>query len=421
MSAPIMRATVAVVVLALSGSLGACGGGSGGGGNSTGPTGPSIAGPGPNVATVTVDAGPTAAGGGIINTAYVSVTLCVPATTQCQTVDHVSLDTGSSGLRILASALSAPAAFPALMDSSGDAIAECWQFATGVSWGPVRTADIEISSESAAGQSVEIIGDASFSAAPPACMALGAAQDTVAAFGANGVLGVGVFAQDCGLNCVAAASSPQLYYSCPSGGSCQGVGVPLAQQVQNPIGHFAADNNGIILELPAIGAAGAATVTGALVFGIDTQSNNQLGQATVLQIDAASGFFTTIFSGVSSPLGLFDSGSSAIFFADGSTPTCPSSSVAPGYYCPANVQSLSATVQGAGTGVTGTVSFSIANAVAVLGNNTTFYAFKNIGAPNPLGSSYFTWGLPIFYGHDVFVAIEGQSTSAGKGPFQAYE
>jgi Protein of unknown function (DUF3443) len=179
----------------------------------------------------------------------------------------------------------------------------------------------------------------------------------------------------------------------------------------------------VILELPAIGAAGAETVSGVLVFGIDTQNNNQLGTATLLQVDAATGSFTTLFNAQSYPLSLFDSGSSALFFPDGTTPTCSSTSVAPGYYCPATVQSLSATVQGAGTGagVTGTVPFSVANASAVLGNNTTFYAFQNIGAPNPLGSGYFTWGLPFFYGHNVFVAIEGQSTASGAGPFEAYD
>src|SRR5207248_2177278 len=58
-----------------------------------------IATPGPpNVEILTVDAGP--AGG--VNTAFVSVQVCVPGTTTCQTIDHVEVDTGSIGLRILA-------------------------------------------------------------------------------------------------------------------------------------------------------------------------------------------------------------------------------------------------------------------------------------------------------------------------------
>ena len=414
-----VRTAASVALLALPGLLAACGGG-GGTGAAAGSNSPPTAGPAANVATVTVGSGPAAAAG-VINTAYVSVTLCVPGTAQCQTVDYVSVDTGSTGLRILASALSAPAAFPARTDNSGNPLAECMQFADGYSWGPVRMADITLSGETASSQSVQIIGDPSFNAAPSGCTGVGTAENTVAAFGANGVLGVGVFAQDCGRNCVAAPSNPALYYSCPSGGSCQGVAVALLQQVQNPVSQFAADNNGVILELPAPGAAGAATVSGALVFGIDTQSNNQLRTGTVLAVDPVTGGFITRLNGSSYPQSVFDSGSSAMFFPDGNTPLCPANSVAPGYYCPASVQQLAATVQGAGSAVTASVTFNIANAAAVLGNNTTFYAFENIGAPNPLGSGYFTWGLPSFYGHDVFVAIEGQSTASGTGPFQAYD
>ncbi|HEY4975631.1 MAG TPA: DUF3443 family protein, partial [Steroidobacteraceae bacterium] len=232
MAANIIRRTVAIVTLAICGALGACGGG--GTSSAAGPTSPPIGTTAANVAPVMLDAGPLA-GAGIINTAYVSVTLCVPGSSQCQIVDHVSVDTGSSGLRILASALAAPTAFPARADGAGSPLGECMQFADGYSWGPVRAADIKIAGETASNQSVQIIGDVGFSTAPSACMALGTAEETVAAFGANGVLGVGVFAQDCGSACVAAPSSPALYYSCPSGSSCQGVAVALSQQVQNPV------------------------------------------------------------------------------------------------------------------------------------------------------------------------------------------
>jgi hypothetical protein len=248
MSASRVRAAAAIPTLALSGLLGACGGGGAGSTSIGSSNSPPIAGAAANVATVTVDAGPAAAAG-VINTAYVSVTLCVPATTQCQMVDHVSVDTGSSGLRILASALSPPGAFPARTDSSSNPLGECMQFADGYSWGPVRMADIKLSGETAGSQSVQIIGDPSFSAAPPGCTALGTAENTVTAFGANGILGVGVFEQDCGNACVAAPSTPALYYSCPSGGTCQGAAVALLDQVQNPVWQFTGDNNGIILEL----------------------------------------------------------------------------------------------------------------------------------------------------------------------------
>jgi len=46
-----------------------------------------------------------AAAVGVVNTAYVTVTLCAPGGTTCQTIDHVSVDTGSYGFRVIASVL----------------------------------------------------------------------------------------------------------------------------------------------------------------------------------------------------------------------------------------------------------------------------------------------------------------------------
>ena len=41
-----------------------------------------------------------------INTAYTTVTVCAPgSTSNCQTIDHIQVDTGSSGLRILSEVL----------------------------------------------------------------------------------------------------------------------------------------------------------------------------------------------------------------------------------------------------------------------------------------------------------------------------
>ena len=60
-----------------------------------------------NTMTVTVDSGPTGARGSI-NHAYVTVRVCAPgSTTQCANVDHVLLDTGSWGLRLVRSVLAA--------------------------------------------------------------------------------------------------------------------------------------------------------------------------------------------------------------------------------------------------------------------------------------------------------------------------
>ena len=74
-----------------------------------------------------------------------------------------------------------------------------------------------------------------------------------------------------------------LYYACAT--SCTDTTVPANQQVPNPVTHFAADNNGAIIVLPAVAAGGASNVAGSLIFGIDTQTDNASGSQTVLTVD----------------------------------------------------------------------------------------------------------------------------------------
>ena len=190
----------------------------------------------------------------------------------------------------------------------------------------------------------------------------------------------------------------------------------VTQQVQQPVAHFATDNNGVVVQLPAIGSAGAVTVSGSLIFGIDTQNNNSLGSATILQVDT-SGNFITRYNNQTLTNSFIDSGSNAYFFTDGGIPDCTTSA---GFYCPATVQTLSATNQGAsGPVVVSDVQFNIANTDALLKNNPAFNAFDNIGGHDTMGGS-FDWGLPFFFGRKVFVAIENSSTAAGNGPYYAY-
>ena len=59
---------------------------------------------GPNVLPMSVNLGPT---NNADNIPFASVTVCVPGdTSNCQTIGGIQVDTGSSGLRILSSALS---------------------------------------------------------------------------------------------------------------------------------------------------------------------------------------------------------------------------------------------------------------------------------------------------------------------------
>ncbi|HEX8925659.1 MAG TPA: DUF3443 domain-containing protein [Terriglobales bacterium] len=404
---------IAAICIAIS-----CGSGSSRPSSSSNPT---PAAPGANVIQITVNSGPANT---YTNGAFASVTVCVPNTSTCQTIDNVLVDTGSEGLRLLNSAVTA--ALPKEM-IGGNTVAECVQYADGsFNWGSVRIADVKLGGEQASAVPIQIAGDLAASTIPTNCStnaqngSTGTENDTLQSLGANGILGLGPFRQDCGPNCPSSSTGLPSgvylpYYVCPASGACQPSAVTLAEQVQNPVWMFAHDNNGVIIELPAIATTGAPSATGSLVFGIGTQSNNALGSATVLSLDNA-GNFTTVFNNQTYDQSFIDSGSNGLYFPNASNiATCSSNK---SFYCPASTLSLSATNTGA-NGRSSTVQFSVANAQTLFssgnGSNTAFNDLAGTNAPPS-----FDWGLSFFYGRNVFTSIEGQSTPAGVGPFFAY-
>jgi hypothetical protein len=367
-----------------------------------------IAPSGNNVAPISVNSGPA---GNYVDGAFVSVTVCVPGTSTCQTISDVLVDTGSTGLRLLSSALTI--SLVQQNSSGGSPVAECLPFLNTYTWGPVQSADVQIAGEKASAVPVQVLSDTDFTV-PAGCLNLGlTSADTLPTLGANGILGVGLFAQDCGSACAqTGATNPGLYYECPSSG-CKVTAEGLTQQVQNPIALFASDNNGVIIELPAASAP-AATLTGSLVFGIGTQSNNALGTATVYTPDA-NGNLTTTYKGASYNTSFIDSGSNGFFFLDSTiTGLTACGSAEPGFYCPSSTANISATNQGS-NGASGPVSFSVADAATLFSQNDS--VFSDLGGPAP---GMFDFGLPFFFGRNVFTAIEGKSTSGGAGPYWAY-
>ena len=381
---------------------GACGGGSSS--TRTQPPPPT----GANIATLTVNPGPA---GNYANGAFTSVTVCTPGTSTCQTIDGVLVDTGSSGLRLLSSVLTVPLSQQNY--TNGNPVAECLPFVIGYTWGPVQTADVEIASEKASSVPVQVINQSAYPLPSTSLCANnpGGPADTVQNLGANGIIGVGSFAQDCGGACALPPSSgqnPNLYYECPAAG-CTAIAESLTQQVANPVSLFSADNNGVIIELPAV-TGPEASLTGSLVFGIGTESNNGLNGATVYPVDDNGNFITT-FNNVQSSQSFLDSGSNAFYFTDAAIPVCGDDTA---FYCPNSTLNLSATNSGFNGTPTGTVDFSVANADdlpndAVLGQ---------LAGPNTI--SGFDWGLPFFYGRNVYTAIQGKSTPGGTGPYWAY-
>jgi len=393
--------------------IAACGGGGGGGGSpASSPAAPTpspsntIAAPADNVQPVSVEFGTNA----VNNILFTTITICSPGSSaNCQTIDHVAVDTASTGLRIVSSALAASLSLIQQTDSNGNAILECAQFATGVSWGPVKIADVKIAGKQALSVPIQIVGDPAFPTIPAPCSSLGATQTLFA----NGLLGIGMFLQDCGGGC-ARSTSPGFYYACPTPLACQGALMPLGNQVQNPVAMFATDNNGVIIELPPIPATGAATVSGSLVFGIGTRANNALGSAVVFPVDPARGTFTTVYKSQQLRESFLDSGSNAFFFPDATIPLCPSGD----FYCPGSTLNLSATIQ-ATNGTAADINFDVGNAISLLQNNPNAAAFNSLAGPIGLPNS-FDWGLPFYFGRNVYSAFSGRTAAGIPGPYIAF-
>jgi hypothetical protein len=394
------------VLLALLALLAACGGGSAPA-SSTSPATPG------NVLAVSVDAGPA---GSSVNQLYTTVTVCrAGSASACQTIDHVLVDTGSTGLRLLSGVLSNALQLAPRSAAGGYPLLSCAQFVDNtLAWGPVVSADLQLGDKTAANVPIQIIGDPAFDALAPAC-GFGSAMRSAAELGANGILGLGLFPQDCGANCTLSAGNG-FYYTCADARCAAAVGttVSRANQLQNPVALFASDNNGVLIDLPAVAAGGAVRLNGALVFGIGTQSNNQPGSATALTTDS-SGYIATLVSGRSLSTSFIDSGSNGLYFYSRTLPTCPGA--ASNYYCPGVLSSLAATLTGANA-VQTTLSFPVANALALFADSSLAVLPGLSGTSGDQRS--FDWGLPFFYGRRVFTGIEGKTSSLGAGPLYAF-
>jgi hypothetical protein len=398
-----------VVLVSVALAMANCGGGGGGSSSSS----PSVSSPtvvntdscGPasgavsgsdNVLPVTVSSCGLVA---TVNMPYVDVTICAPgSSTDCKTIGYVLLDTASYGLRIFSSALGTTPTLPRETDGSGNALSECAAFVSGYLWGNVRLADVKLGGLTASSLPIQVVADPEAPTVPSACSGIGTNMGSVKTMGANGILGIGPFVEDWGY-----------YYTC-SGNTCTYQSAVAANKyVSNPVAAMPSDNNGAILEMPAVSASGAPTATGSLILGIGTRSNNTLGSATVFDLDG-DGNLKTIYG--TEITAFVDSGSNGLFFDDATIATCTSD-----WYCPSVTASRTGTIKAVTNGAQTSVSFNIANA------NNLFYtgnkAFNNLGAPWG-DATTFDWGMPFFYGRRVYFAIDGRTAGSSTGPYLAF-
>ena len=401
-------------------ALTACGGGGGGGGGAMAPaqtcnalTVPATSIPTPftasssttpNQVPVTVEQY-TSVNYPTMNLPYVTVQVCHGS--QCVTVDHVVLDTGSYGLRVRSdfpgiSGLNLPAV------TNGTApVMECAQFLGGYMWGGVYQATVKVGGEATANPvPIQLVGGQNSFTPPNSCSSAGSNIGSLSGIGGNGLLGVGVFLHDL---------SP--YYACATNANTGSGNLALTSVVSNPVAAFSNDNNGTILNLPTIASTGKSTATGILTFGINTQANNSLTTGyAVLPVPASgpdTGNFTASLNGQAGtyPASFFDSGSNLYFIPLTGVPTNSQ-----GDYNPQTLITITGTATSfVNASNTAPLSFGLLDISNSLSSGDV--AFNDSGSDNGATAGSADFGLPYFYGHSIINGLNGTQVNQGSTPF----
>ncbi|MBI3593633.1 MAG: DUF3443 family protein [Nitrospirae bacterium] len=388
---------------------------------------PSFGPQGPNVLSVTAGGSGLCAGQGSVPDApCVSIKICQPGTSICQMIPDILVDTGSIGLRIFKSKIPPSITLPYTYDSSGRNVAQCALFGDGSAlWGPVQITDVILGGEPAVTVPIQVIDSTFFNSAIPNTQcgtsfvtlitSPGAQQNQLAA---NGILGLDFFPFDAGI-----------YYSCSTGNnSCAAFNsgpvystIP-SSPVWNPVFLLPTDSNGIALMFPQVADNGAPYLTGALVLGIGTETNNGVASGALrYPVDPNYGYLDTTYAdyGTTSTnqySAYIDSGTNGFMVPDSVIPHCIVNSVPNGFFCPTTTLSLTAINLASGN-IPQLISFKMGNELNLFSTNNL--VFNNLGIVST-PSFGFIWGFPFFLGRTVYFGYQGQSTPLGTGPFYAY-
>jgi Protein of unknown function (DUF3443) len=392
------------------------------------------------------------------NLLFATVKVCVPGDANlCTSIDHVLVDTGSVGLRVLASKVQQLSLPPIKLSADTDPVQrdawECFPFVIGGLWGANVAADVWLGQQKTeAAVSMQLIDDQNRRAPTSDCVTVtdNGLLASAAALGANGILGIGSTILDCGLYCEQGlyhvrASDPMgsstLYYSCPSvvttANPCALAAMPVPLQSFNPVAKMAAPyNNGVVLKMPAIPDTqiGAVTAAGELILGVDANNLPMGAERVFLGVaDASTDSFLNIHTEFNNHLfaaSYLDTGTNGLFFYDASMEACSSRTESYYWYCPPSTRKNLQAVLSDGDNAAlhrVPVNFQIANALVLFGTSNTASSSLG-GAVNSLDPNAqlwvpnlttFAWGMPFFYGKQVYLSIWQQAGSEN-GPWYAW-
>lgn len=353
--------------------------------------------------------------GKAFNRMFVTVTICQPGTNICQTIDHIMPDSGSTGLRITKSSIQL-SGLPAIT-YQGLPITQCMNYGGGYVYGGVVLADVRIGDESATSIPLQIIDDGDQSLVPDSCTSM-ATYLSFPDSGQRGNLGINPMTNP--------ANDYTLVYSCESSDSCTELSNPVQQMPQtlnvNVISYFKQDNNGVIFSMPAIANAPAESVVGQMIFGIGTNSNNQVMESTVAVLGNPSSNMAnfTTNTGIQITPAIIDSGTEFIYWYDALLPACPEPFSY--LYCPGKPGSIfewGSMISNYSGGSSFFVQAGIANwnfggfpdspVIPLLGSSTTYL------------SNFSIYGFPFFFGKNIYLGFQGKgnsvsSTALGSSP-----
>ncbi|CAJ5476421.1 DUF3443 family protein [Burkholderia pseudomallei] len=321
------------------------------------------------------------------NIPYIDVQICVPGTSQCVRVDHVQVDSGSTGLRIMKSALNG-LTLPLQANTSGAQISECMAYATSEVWGPVARSDVYVGGEFGGNQTLQVIDDSDSASVPASCSSQGALTDTTSSFGGKGIIGINQLFSDGGS-----------YYACTGTGCSQLDSSPVT--VTNPVAGFAQDNNGVSIQIQPISDLGATSASGQLIFGINTASNNRIAGAAILYTDKNGDL--SVNTGTRTMPGFIDSGTASYFFPDdGSIPICSDNR---NWYCPPSPISVNVDVIAGDASVDRPSSYRLSSYDSISADMEVAPTGESGSVFND-GASWYVLGLPFYINRRVYGSIQ---------------
>ena len=379
-----------------------------------------------NVADLVVDSGPDGRG---VNRLYTSVKICQPGSTSvCKTIDHVLVDTGSVGLRLLASEVPVDLQLSPVGNPGDKVLLGCANFLDGsFAWGPLVLADVKLAGLSASNTTVQLVGHSDYRHLEGQCSS-GDPIVTATDLGAKGILGVGLSKQDCGSACEPQSRRSARngrYFSCVDAACTNVAGAALAvdKQLQQVVARFPTDNNGLAIQMDSVAYSGVPVARGKMIFGLGTRSNNHFASAQVLATTNQGFLNGALSSAQGVGLGSFastflDTGSNGIYF-DFNLPSCapPYDS---GFYCPSSDTAFNVVLSGAGAGQV-SASFKVSNAAQLTSSGN--FALPTLGGSISMVGGL-DLGLPFFFGRTIVFGIDGMpGTGVGartvNGPFYA--